>query len=678
MPFSNSKDEEIARKVLQALQSEKYKQKSFLFLEPFDTSQTPGYLEMIGKPLDLQTISNNLQDNLYDENTFWKDLSNVFNNAIKYHSDKPTKWIAQMATSMLKYMNKERKRAAETGGLVDPDERASIGATEFDVLSERKKIKSKLKIKLNSSLEEEEQNEIHVDGKNSSLNPVLVSSNPLLTTKKQSSMQIKSASSTSRYDESTSPSSEPPLKKPKLKLKLGSSIGSVLHEDVVKKISSDEKPTKESSVTTADEHESAKQPKLKLKLSLKSKTSTTSDSLEPISSSSDKLKLSKKDMKRGFSFEDDYEMKKDKKKKPLDTSVTPDAVASLSTSTPANDKDEEKKQQQNSYNSAKGSSSTTKLSVKSNQGNRGKELPKAVIASQQLEQTVSTTAAGSSSTVPLSAASHLSQQTTIGGAKPVKKKNKLTLKKSASNVSGVSSVGKKQASDHPAAGNLESAKRNLNMSTDKINVKASVASGSSGGTSESNAAYLNQKQCWKVLAGLRRRQQKNIKWFAVPITDKKILPDYNLKIKHPMDIQTVQSNLEKGLYDTDVPAFCLDVRRIFANALQFNTAMKDSLRPIAIEVLQTADDLLQVFLSSEKLGPQQQHSYQPLLYCWKLCIDVLNTIYKLENSSDGQPLALYFFHPVMYYCMGEVPPGYSEKVKKPSKFYRVLKSSGNL
>ena len=97
--------------------------------------------------------------------------------------------------------------------------------------------------------------------------------------------------------------------------------------------------------------------------------------------------------------------------------------------------------------------------------------------------------------------------------------------------------------------------------------------------------------------------------------------------------------------------------------------MKDSLRPVAVEVLQTVEDLLKVFLCVEKVGSQ---SCPSLLYCWKLCIDILNTIYKLENPTDGQPLALYFFHPVTYYWGGETPPGYSEKVKRPSKSLTIL------
>lgn len=616
MPFADTKDREIAEKVIRVLQSEKYKAKNYVFLQPFDTSLTPGYTETIGKPLDLQTVSESLQKDLYDEFTFWKDLSNVFHNAIKYHGDKQTKWIAQYATSMLKYMNKERKKAEQGGSLEN-----SFSETD----PEKPKLKNKLKIKLKSSPESMKGMKESTDGKAS---PILSSnvSKPKLKIKRQEGDMASVHSSNS---------SEPALKKPKLKLKMAGSKPSEKTQESTSfgltsaegksKISSEVRPGDGKEATN---QEKSTQPTLKLKLSFKSKKSETSSVSSGKDSSS--IKLIKKS---SIESSDSNKMK--------NSELQQSKASSLAKSSNANTSVVAKFSSSKDKEDNKGSKSTSnKISVKLNPGNRGKELPKAVAASQQQDHA----ATGASSTVTNTIPKEVSQ------TKSSKKKNKLKLKKSVSSLS----TTKKTSLDNTASlGDIMKSK------TSNSSIQTSSLHGDQFPTD------VFRKQCSKVLSGLRRRQQKNIKWFANPITDKKILPVYSAKIKNPMDMQSLQSNLEKGVYNESIPAFCLDLRRIFANALQFNTLMKDMIRPVAIEVLQTAEDLLKIFLSGDKVG--QQNACPPLLYCWKLCIDILNTIYKLENPTDGQPLALYFFHPVTYYYLGETPPGYSEKVKKPSE-----------
>ena len=88
MPFASDAERQIADKVLTAIRSEKYKSKNYLFLEPFDLAQVPGYVEKIGEPLDLRLIASNLQNNVYDNTSFWRDLDLLFQNAIKYHGEK--------------------------------------------------------------------------------------------------------------------------------------------------------------------------------------------------------------------------------------------------------------------------------------------------------------------------------------------------------------------------------------------------------------------------------------------------------------------------------------------------------------------------------------------------------------------------------------------------------------
>ena len=188
--------------------------------------------------------------------------------------------------------------------------------------------------------------------------------------------------------------------------------------------------------------------------------------------------------------------------------------------------------------------------------------------------------------------------------------------------------------------------------------------------SQLSLSPIRKAQCAKVLAGLKRRQQTNTSIFLQPVSDSRIINDYRSKIQHPMDLGTMQSKLEKDEYPT-VASFVLDMRRIFANCLRYNTSIKDALRPVAVEVLSTGEQLMTVFLAKPE---HPTNVYRPLLFCWKLCLSVLDTLYNLTNPSDGQPTALYFLFPVSFYCGGHFPADYLEKVKKPMDFGTVTKN----
>jgi len=177
---------------------------------------------------------------------------------------------------------------------------------------------------------------------------------------------------------------------------------------------------------------------------------------------------------------------------------------------------------------------------------------------------------------------------------------------------------------------------------------------------------LRKIQCSKILSGLKRRKNKTINWFLTPVSDKNIIQDYRAKIKNPMCISMMQNKLDRNEYST-VAQFVLDLRRIFANCLRFNTSMKDRLRPLAAELLATAEDLSVTFLITGQKLPASD-VYPPLLYCWSFCIKVLNTLFNLTNPCDQQPTVLYFLHPVTMYCGGQYPPDYLTLVKKPMDF----------
>jgi hypothetical protein len=157
-------------------------------------------------------------------------------------------------------------------------------------------------------------------------------------------------------------------------------------------------------------------------------------------------------------------------------------------------------------------------------------------------------------------------------------------------------------------------------------------------------------------------------WFLQPVSDKNIVQDYKSKIPNPMDLSTMHTKLnEKNEYGT-LTDFVLDLRRIFSNCLRYNTSIKDSLRPVAVQGLETTETLLAAFLGKpEATSP----AYPPLLFCWKLCINVLDTLYNLTNPNDGNMTAYYFLYPVSFYCGGQFPPDYKQKIPKPMDYGTV-------
>mmetsp|Transcript_33301 Transcript_33301/g.80531 ORF Transcript_33301/g.80531 Transcript_33301/m.80531 type:complete len:834 (+) Transcript_33301:265-2766(+) len=172
---------------------------------------------------------------------------------------------------------------------------------------------------------------------------------------------------------------------------------------------------------------------------------------------------------------------------------------------------------------------------------------------------------------------------------------------------------------------------------------------------------LRQAQCVKILSSLKRRQPSACKWFHKPVTDPVIVKDYKEKISNPMDLSTISSKLDKNQYKT-VCEFVQDLRLIAANCLQYNTTVDDSFRPVAVDFLTTAEDLCKFFIAKHE-APKTV--YPSLLYCWADCIKAIDELINMTNPEDRLQTAWFFLHPVTYFCSGQYPEGYLEKVSKP-------------
>jgi len=92
-------DLELCRGLVKVLKSGKNSKFNQMFLNPFDVSHTPGYLDICGRVMDLSTLSHNLENGRYSKRIeVYDDCNIIFENAIKYHSDKDlTKWIVSPA-----------------------------------------------------------------------------------------------------------------------------------------------------------------------------------------------------------------------------------------------------------------------------------------------------------------------------------------------------------------------------------------------------------------------------------------------------------------------------------------------------------------------------------------------------------------------------------------------------
>lgn len=275
-------------------------------------------------------------------------------------------------------------------------------------------------------------------------------------------------------------------------------------------------------------------------------------------------------------------------------------------------------------------SSSNKTTPKSSTPSRGKELPSGVVTTQMKKQPSSDV---SSLTV---SPTKKSQPTT-----PTSRGKELPKTVSASSSSNVS----RTKPEKYKSGGISPKKSTMSSPAKMKPVKMTPS---------------YKAQCSKVISALKHRE-KNVGWFLKPVNDPKLNDDYRAKIAFPIDLGTISSKLDRNQYPT-LSEFALDVRRIFSNCLRFNDNAENPLRPIACEMLSSAEIMMHLFIQQPEAAVPL---YPKLLYCWKMCMQILDEILKLKNPDDGFPTAHFFLHPVSHFWGGKFKEDYKEKVTQP-------------
>ena len=737
-------DVETCRALIKTLTSEKYKDKNYLFLEPFDLSQTPGYMDVVTKVMDLSTLSQNLESGRYASlEAFAKDVALIFENAIAYHSSRPeSKWIVKPAKDMLKVCKRlvavmmAKGGSTPTSGILTnttttttTTTTASSSSSSSSQLMTSHKLKlptqknkkgggsTKLKLKFGSSAAG-----AAAAGPSSSSSSTGNNVSPKLSSA-MSSSSTKGESPTNTNANNTTTNTT----KPKVSIKLkasttggkqpppSSSSLATMNAPIAVTTSAGSGSTMATATSSSSRNDTTKsmgggECKSKKKLSIKprltlklGKSSSSKSSMATPSRDNNNNNNNEEHKNDDDGGEDDKHTLADRSHSKEDgRTAEPDEAfgdPSITTTTAT------------SGTSPKSTttSNSNKLSIKlsnNNNNSRGKELPKGVApptkttkSSSKKKASTSTAAAlsskkkvtvkkagatkaksakpGESKTVTVitsSTTSHTSAATTAGGASGItasttssgdKESGEIKLAVGASSPKSTISVATSKSATSKASTKKKTSKIKLKQSTSTLAPASTTSQPTNRGMMLMTP--MRKAQCAKVLAGLKRRNPKKIGWFLHPVADKGIIQDYRNKIKFPMDLSTMQNKLDKNEYPT-IASFALDVRRIFSNCLQYNTSIRDSLRPIAVEVLEQAEELMMYFLAKPEYPTQV---YPPGLFCWKLCLNVLDTLYNLTNNSDGQPTALYFLYPVSFYCGGQFPTDYLEKVPVPMDFGTV-------
>lgn len=85
-------------------------------------------------------------------------------------------------------------------------------------------------------------------------------------------------------------------------------------------------------------------------------------------------------------------------------------------------------------------------------------------------------------------------------------------------------------------------------------------------------------------------------------------------------------------------------------------------------MLTVSENLIAFFINRHETSS----IYPPLLYNWKKCLDVLDSILEMKNPDDKLQTAHYFLHSVSFFFHGQWPTDYLTTIKTPMDFGTVV------
>ena len=137
-------DLQISKTILSALIDPSREAINYLFLAPVDTSIYTDYLTYVSKPMDLQTLSQNIDNEFYqNKEEFYTDVQLIWENAIAFNKGKPTSgFVIDLAKKMKGVFERERKKA-ERRSITAASSSSNTETTSS--VGDKKKIKLTLK-----------------------------------------------------------------------------------------------------------------------------------------------------------------------------------------------------------------------------------------------------------------------------------------------------------------------------------------------------------------------------------------------------------------------------------------------------------------------------------------------------------------------------------------------------
>ena len=113
----------ICREIHASMTSKKRNRNNHLFLEPIDTAEYPNYLTIVNRPMDLQTLKENLNDGSYStREEFYFDAKLIFDNAKLYNTGRAA-FVVKMATSMMNALELLKRKAEKIAAEECADQR---------------------------------------------------------------------------------------------------------------------------------------------------------------------------------------------------------------------------------------------------------------------------------------------------------------------------------------------------------------------------------------------------------------------------------------------------------------------------------------------------------------------------------------------------------------------------